>query len=254
MAADDTQSQQLSALESIFRQPDAVMEPNIFDTLCQYVAAHGQPRTAIELLCENYVGYPQMGTLVCDWLAATEGYVQSGEGQTAGTAAAGVDTELTASHFLRDVVKEDFDPDRFISVFEARNSSQLAWLDDLKADAAGRQLIYQLSATHRSCLVLNFAIQKILRAGFEDEVASVGSSLAGYFGVFHRLMASRLKQVPTARSMERLQAIASELQDSCCGAEHSCAHALQLLHLLGRHKHGANFRRLAQQLEQYAAA
>lgn len=42
-----------------------------------------------------------MGTLVCDWLAATEGYVQSGEGQTAGTAAAGVDTELTASHFLR---------------------------------------------------------------------------------------------------------------------------------------------------------
>lgn len=40
----------------VFRQPDAVMEPNIFDTLCQYVAAHGQPRTAIELLCENYVG------------------------------------------------------------------------------------------------------------------------------------------------------------------------------------------------------
>ena len=32
------------------------MEPNIFDTLCQYVAAQGQPRTAIELLCENYVG------------------------------------------------------------------------------------------------------------------------------------------------------------------------------------------------------
>lgn len=70
-----------------------------------------------------------------------------------------------SSTFSQDVVKEDFDPDRFISVFEARNSSQLAWLDDLKADAAGRQLIYQLSATHRSCLVLNFAIQKILRAG-----------------------------------------------------------------------------------------
>lgn len=32
------------------------MEPNVFETLCQYVAAHGKPRTAIELLCENYVG------------------------------------------------------------------------------------------------------------------------------------------------------------------------------------------------------
>lgn len=50
------ESQQLSQLEQIFRQPDAVMEPNIFDTLCQYLAAHGKPRTAIELLCENYVG------------------------------------------------------------------------------------------------------------------------------------------------------------------------------------------------------
>lgn len=50
------ESEQLSQLEQVFRQPDAVMEPNIFDTLCQYVAAHGKPRTAIELLCENYVG------------------------------------------------------------------------------------------------------------------------------------------------------------------------------------------------------
>ncbi len=62
-------------------------------------------------------------------------------------------------------MKEDFDPDRFISVFEARDSSQLAWLDELKGDPAGRCLIYQLSASHRSCLVLNFAIQKLLRAG-----------------------------------------------------------------------------------------
>ena len=68
----------------------------------------------------------------------------------------------------QEVVKEDFDPDRFISVFASRDSSQLAWLDDLKADTAGRRLIYQLSASHRSCLVLNFAIQKILRAGTHE--------------------------------------------------------------------------------------
>lgn len=49
---------------------------------------------------------------------------------------------------------------------------------------------------------------------------------------------ARQAQVPTAKSREKLQAIASELQDSCCGAEHSCVHALQLLTRLGRHKHG----------------
>ena len=67
----------------------------------------------------------------------------------------------------------------------------------------------------------------------------MGSSLAGYFGVFHRLMASRLKEVPTAGA-GRLAAIAGELQDSCCSAEHSYAHATQLLVALGRHKNGAS--------------
>lgn len=75
----------------------------------------------------------------------------------------------------------------------------------------GRQLIYQLSAQHKNSLLLNFAIQKILRAGHEDEVASVGSSLASYFGVFHRLMTNRLKEVPTANPA-RLQALVAELK------------------------------------------
>lgn len=61
----------------------------------------GAPHCVATGVLNFRTGYPQMGTLVCDWLAATEGYVQSGEGQTAGTAAAGVDTELSASHFLR---------------------------------------------------------------------------------------------------------------------------------------------------------
>lgn len=82
----------------------------------------------------------------------------------------------------QEVVKEDFDPDRFISVFEARDSSQLAWLDELKGDPAGRRLIYQLSASHRSCLVLNFAIQKILRAGAPlPRIYAVSQSVAASY-------------------------------------------------------------------------
>lgn len=264
MASEDMESQQLSQLEQVFRQPDAVMEPNVFETLCQYVAAHGKPRTAIELLCENYVGYAQMGGLMCDWLAASEAHVQptsgaSGAGQSRRVKARAQQqqlrerVELSSSHFLREAVVENFEPDRFGSVFGARSSSQLAWLDDLQSDREGRDLIYCLSASHRSCLLLNFAIQKILHAGYEDEVASVGSSLAGYFEVFHRLMASRLKQVPSAGAAQ-LAIIATELRDSCCGAEHSYVHAQQLLAALERHPNGANFRRVAQELDQHAAA
>lgn len=265
----EKESQQLSQLEQVFRQPDAVMESNIFETLCQYVAAHGKPRTAIEILCENYVGYAHMGALMCDWLAATEPHVsqtagtsggekqqqqrRAGRGRTKQQQQPGQQVDQSASHFLREVVVDKFDPNCFGSVFGARSSGQLAWLDDLKTDSEGRALIYKLSTSHRSCLVLNFAIQKILHAGYEDEVARVGSSLAGYFGVFHRLLASRLKQVPAAKAAQ-LAAITVELRDSCCGAEHSYVHAQQLLAALERHPNGANFRRLAQELDHFAAA
>ena len=75
----------------------------------------------------------------------------------------------------------------------------------------GRQLIYELSAKHHNCLLLNYAIQKILSKGYENEVASVGSSLASYFGVFHRLTINRLKEVPKANA-QRLRQLSTELK------------------------------------------
>ena len=41
----------------------------------------------------------------------------------------------------------------------------------------GRQLIYDLSAKHRSSLLLNYAMQKILRAGHEEEVGAMPQGL-----------------------------------------------------------------------------
>ena len=76
---------------------------------------------------------------------------------------------------------------------------------------AGRQLIYSLSQKHRNSLVLNYAIQRILQAGHEEEVANLGSSLASYFSVFHRLLTNRLKQVPQADAA-LLQSLAAELK------------------------------------------
>lgn len=43
-------------------------------------------------------------------------------------------------------------------------------------------------------------------------------------------------------------------QESCCGGQHTYAHAQQMLTALGRHPRGARFRRLAQELEAHAAA
>ena len=68
--------------------------------------------------------------------------------------------------------------------------------------------------------MLNYAIQRILQAGHEDEVANLGSSLASYFSVFHRLLTNRLKQVPQA-DVALLQSLTAELKvehESICQA------------------------------------
>ncbi|GLC69877.1 hypothetical protein PLESTF_000890600 [Pleodorina starrii] len=110
-----------------------------------------------------------------------------------------VDDEPSASHdeffYLKEFAKSKFDPDKFISVFgsqSTRSQGGLAWLDGLLSDPRGRKLIYELSAAHRNSLLLNFAIQKIMKMGYQDEVAAAGSGLASYFSVFHKLLENKV--------------------------------------------------------------
>ena len=71
--------------------------------------------------------------------------------------------------------------------------------------------------------------------GHEDEVASVGSSLASYFSVFHRLLIARLRVVanqcsadthqPAVAGQTSLANLAKELVDSCSHSLHTYLHA-----------------------------
>ena len=62
----------------------------------------------------------------------------------------------------QEFTKARFDPDKLSSVFTQGKGKPPPWLDGLIVAPRGRQLIYELSAKHKNCLLLNFAIQKIL--------------------------------------------------------------------------------------------
>ncbi len=62
----------------------------------------------------------------------------------------------------QEVVKERFSADKVADVFGSRQGKAPTWLEGLTSDPRGRALVYELSAGHRNCLLLNFAIQKIL--------------------------------------------------------------------------------------------
>jgi hypothetical protein len=65
--------------------------------------------------------------------------------------------------------------------------------------------------------------------GYEDEVAHVGGSLASYFDVYHRLLASRLAAAASAKDTKQLQSIANEIVGSSVDNQHTYVHAQQLL-------------------------
>ena len=70
--------------------------------------------------------------------------------------------------------------------------------------------MYDLSAGHH-CGLLSYAIQQIMLHGHEAEVANIGAPLAAYFMVFHTILATRLRDIPSA-SPSRLAEVSRELK------------------------------------------
>jgi hypothetical protein len=90
--------------------------------------------------------------------------------------------------------------------------------------------------------------------GHEDEVAVVGGSLASYFEVYHRLLATRLAAAARATTAKQLSQIAAEIAESCVGSQHTYVHAQQLLAAAASWPGGDVFRRLGQEVEAAAVA
>eukprot|EP00951_Prasinocladus_malaysianus_P023271 scaffold197222_cov30-Prasinocladus_malaysianus.AAC.1 len=50
------QSDDLERLEAKLKEPDAILEPQILDTLRRYVMKGGEPQTVVAVLSDNYAG------------------------------------------------------------------------------------------------------------------------------------------------------------------------------------------------------
>ena len=148
---------ELSLIEASLRKPDAVLEPTVFEDIVKAIAAGGRPEQLVEALSDGYVGYPQMVNVVCGWMKIMD------KGETS-HAESNVEGELNNSfYFLKELVKQKFSAEKLASIFTQYGGKPPPWLETLVNDARGRKLIYELSATHRNCLLLDYGIQRILR-------------------------------------------------------------------------------------------
>lgn len=165
--------------------------------------------------------------------------------------------EMDEAFFLRELVLEKFDPQKFAGIFSAGGSGAPYWLNELIADFEGRRLIYRLSMKYPNSLLLNFAIQKIvMQPGRDMEVVALGPSLVGHFGVFHRLLSVRLKQIASSHDQHTLQRLSDELCAAAGRSQHAYVHTQLMLNELSNNSGcsalAARFRRISQEMQEKA--
>ncbi|GLI58953.1 hypothetical protein VaNZ11_000670 [Volvox africanus] len=264
--------EELSRLEELLRRPDYVLEPAVKDNVRQYIKSGGKPEVILESLTEGYVGYAHMAMMMVKWMDMVE------------------DEPLTNHDeffYLKEFTKAKFDPDKFVGIFASQStrSQGLPWLEGLLSDPRGRKFFYELSASHRNSLLLNFTIQKIMKMGYQDEVAAAGSGLASYFSVFHKLLENKIAallavvrraaeaeaatgargggggrcgagalEAARAQAKQEVAALVKDLRDSCEQSQHTYLHVQHMLHYLGNQRGGEALMAVAQQLEADVAA
>lgn len=146
----------LSSYEELLRRPDFVLEPRCYPTIVGFRGAGGKPETAVEFLSDGYVGegddacvwralsgassfkllvcnagYPQMASLVCQWLRLANDDRSSSQHANESSKPAGPScsydgpstsrpsgpNQLDEFHFLKEFTKQKFDSEKLAGVF-----------------------------------------------------------------------------------------------------------------------------------------
>lgn len=277
-------SEALQALEEKLKMPDAIMERRILSTMREYIQEHtkqhgGSPQEAaqpaIQYLTDGYVGYAQMGSLLCKWLHFIEHDDDDAEENDIDVQppmGKKVKRQSSLSEsvsnkplvledredfpdeatFLRQLAYERFKPSIFANIFSSGGSGRPPWLNSLIADADGRKLIYDLSHRYDDCLLLSFAIKSIVvQPGLEEEVARQGVDLSRYFEVFHRILMVRLRSITMSNDLDEIEKISGLIQHSARSSLIGYLHVRQILTSLASSQHpwSSRFRRMYQDLE-----
>ena len=229
----------LDECEKRFSENDAITNPFIFEYLKQYIKNGGKPATVVQMLSSSYRGYPQMTSLICDWMSM-----------------ANIDTETINKilvDYLKSLIIENFDSKKADAIFTASQDPP-KWLEYMINNIEWRNLIYQLSEKHPNCLMLNFAIQRISESGHHNEIASVTTATTS-LKVFHRILTDSIEKL--IRETEESLSVSSQFSDFkkiCCHSQYTYIYAQCVIKSISSSisKFQDQLTFLSEELEQYA--
>jgi negative elongation factor C/D len=126
------------------------------------------------------------------------------------------------------LIVQKFDPKKADTVWGRKAAPE--WLDFMISDPHWRALLYRLSADHKDCLLLNFAIQRISDAGHQSEIASLATASA-YFRVFNRVLGTALAEL-CGQHETQFAAAADQIAVMADRTQHTFAYTIAVLRRL----------------------
>ena len=206
---DDSAKVTKSAMaEQFFQQPDAVMEPNVFDhidILVQELGPQEAGPKVMQSLINGYNGETAICGLLGLWLAqlksssSTGDIINKGNGMAAAVSGHDVPSlHSGAVNAARDVVeevihqlaKERFTKSSGDSIVKLPKK-EAAFIDEMIASKRWRKLLIDLSASNRESTLFFYCLQSISNLGYHREIAN-RINQAEYFGVFNSMLQSEL--------------------------------------------------------------
>lgn len=223
-------------------QPDAIMEPTIFNYMKRFLQAGGKLSDAVNVLADNYQATAEMINLTAEWLIKTGMEVHEVQ-------------QLVEDHLKQMIIKH-FDPKKADKIFADDNEENQtpAWLTEIIGHPSWRGLIYRLAEMYPDCMMLQFTIKLISDAGFQGEITSI-STASQQLDVFARILKTLTTYILSGcpDDHEDSEKHMTEFCRMVCHGEHTYLYSQAILFLLAKDcKGSASIKRLSQEVAKYA--
>ena len=137
---------------------DAIMEPDILDTIERYsTLSDTPPIDAIRKVVAGYIGYAQLARITADWL----GQLASEKGSSADVPSC----DDLMSSVLADYILTKFNKSSADSLIN-ESSSVPNWLQDMFHVPVWRTMLIRLFDKHRGSVLLGYCLKQISAAGY----------------------------------------------------------------------------------------
>ena len=248
----DPAVQRLKDAEAVIYSPDSILEPKCMEHVSELVQADGgNASRAISALIDHYYGQTAVCGLLTRWYLDLGKHNAPPPLQRPTTkdsqlpSSDRMDTNAAANHIrqviqnvITKVAKEKYTKEAGDSILDL-SKSEVTFLEEMMDSSRWRQLLIDLSASHKDSAVLLYCLRAISKRGHHREIAQ-RINISDHFTVFNAMLLSELsvigQQAISAVSdlvaATTFQELVPDIIKACTATSYTYLYSIQMLRTL----------------------